>query len=337
MTRGAGTRRQRDDRLAIRFAPRLSEKPCTDSERAQRWRLSLASLLFLTVLLSDHLWLCAEAKLTGTRDERPHGGPGPGPRGNPAETRLAAADADLVCAALASGPANVSALRLSFCDAYSLRDLFRGAPGPDSLNCSLEAARCSLCVQAYQRYDQHAQEKYEEFEALARRYQTDVYSTRTCMEECKVVYKSWLCSQYFQTSQSSCHQKILCERYCLEVQQSCPFILPDNDDLIHGGTPSFICTGLGGLQPSPDAECCDVRWDSEPDSHSRGTLKWTHPSCEHRNSVTTSGAPRLGHGRLKLCLLVLALLHTVATITAAHNATALVAVFPLEDHAPQEE
>ena len=44
------------------WAPRQSDKPCADSERAQRWRLSLASLLFFTVLLADHLWLCAGAR-----------------------------------------------------------------------------------------------------------------------------------------------------------------------------------------------------------------------------------------------------------------------------------
>ncbi|OCT95390.1 hypothetical protein XELAEV_18013079mg [Xenopus laevis] len=69
MTRGAWMCRQYDDSLKICFAPRENEKPFTDSERAQKWRLSLASLLFFTVLLSDHLWFCAEATLTRTRDK----------------------------------------------------------------------------------------------------------------------------------------------------------------------------------------------------------------------------------------------------------------------------
>lgn len=59
----------------------------------------------------------------------------------------------------------------------------------------------------------------------------------------QMVYKPWLCSQYFQTSQRQCSKRIPCAQYCLEVQQRCPFILPDNDDLIQGGSPSFICTG----------------------------------------------------------------------------------------------
>ena len=59
----------------------------------------------------------------------------------------------------------------------------------------------------------------------------------------QTAYKPWLCAQYFPTTQQSCQRKVPCHQYCLEVQQSCPFILPDNDDLIHGGSPSFICTG----------------------------------------------------------------------------------------------
>lgn len=65
---------------------------------------------------------------------------------------------------------------------------------------------------------------------------------RLCLPT-QMVYKPWLCSQYFQTSQRQCSKRIPCAQYCLEVQQRCPFILPDNDDLIQGGSPSFICTG----------------------------------------------------------------------------------------------
>ncbi|KAG7467469.1 hypothetical protein MATL_G00153920 [Megalops atlanticus] len=140
------------------------------------------------------------------------------------------------------------------------------------------------------------------------------------------VYKPWLCSQYFRMTQMHCSNKIPCKQYCLEVQQRCPFILPDNDDLIHGGSPSFVCTGLlENYQASAETEteCCDVRWDFKPDSRSRGTAHRTHPSCHHRTSVTTSAAARLCNSRLKLCVLVLVLLHTVVTLTAAQNSTGL--------------
>uniref|UniRef100_H3D8U2 Family with sequence similarity 155 member A n=1 Tax=Tetraodon nigroviridis TaxID=99883 RepID=H3D8U2_TETNG len=163
-----------------------------------------------------------------------------------------------------------------------------------------------------------------------------------CERICRTVYKQWLCSQYFQTTQVHCSRRIPCGHYCLQVQQRCPFILPDNDDLIHGGSPSFICTGLLEDHPSgvdPGAECCDVRWDLKVESRSRGTLRRTHPPCQHRTSLSSSAACRLCNSRLKLCLLVLVLLHTVASLTASHNATGmgLPAITSLEESPANEE
>ncbi|XP_041940549.1 transmembrane protein FAM155A [Alosa sapidissima] len=395
MTRGARTCRQQDDGLNIWFAPRENEKPFTDSERAQRWRLSLASLLFITVLLSNHLWFCAEAKLTRTRDKRQeessdsmdtkeytnHSHSPPSSHhsysgltatnkdaifiGNstPPLWRLETChpdsvskncftflDAKAVCSGLSeeggtrSAEWNLSDLYLSFCNSYSLLDLFSGFSRQDSLNCSMavagDPAGCKRCLQAFQLSDQQAQENYEEFELLIHKYETDVYSVRTCMEECKTVYKPWLCSQYFQTTQMHCSNKIPCRQYCLEVQQRCPFILPDNDDLIHGGSPSFRCPGLSKNQHTQsETECCDVRWIIHSDNSSVGTLKRSHPSCQHRNSLSSSAASRLCNSRLKLCLLVLVLLHTVATLTASHNATglSLPTISPLDENSNANE
>lgn len=385
MTRGAGTGWQQDDDDGFQIwlePPRDHQKPFTDSERAQRWRLSLASLLFLTILLSDHLWFCAEAKLARTRDkfspsrllspqthsahsslrEKPHAIF----IGNSSERlwRLEArhqeslpqncftfADADHLCSGLSSPDgspaANMSDFYLSFCNSYSLLDLFNGSTSPDNLNCSLDVladgdtARCSLCVQAYQRYDQHAHEKYEDFELLTQKYEPGAYSVRTCMERCKTAYKPWLCAQYFPTTQQSCRRKVPCHQYCLEVQQSCPFILPDNDDLIHGGSPSFICTGLLG-DPSSDSEakCCDVRWDSILDNPSGETLQRTASSCQPEGaSITSAANPRSCSGRLKICLLALVLLHTVIIISASHNSTlvGMAAILSPEESASNEE
>ncbi|KAM3857023.1 NALCN channel auxiliary factor 1-like, partial [Diretmus argenteus] len=156
-----------------------------------------------------------------------------------------------------------------------------------------------------------------------------------------MAYKPWLCAQYFPTTQQSCKKKVPCHQYCLEVQQSCPFILPDNDDLIHGGSPSFICTGLLGEHPSgSEAKCCDVRWDSNVDNPSGGTLKRTAPPCRPEGaSVTSAATPRLCSGRLKICLLALVLLHTVIIISASHNSTwvGMAAIFSPEESASNEE
>lgn len=215
MTSGTRKSRQRDDGLTHRLEPRENEQQSADSERAQRWRLSLASLVVFAALLSDRPRFCAEAKLIRSRDEEPARIALPrdaisvGNTSQPAwrletchangasRSCFTFADADDLCAGLSGPDVNPSDLYLSFCNTYSLMDLLYGWTNPDNLNCSVNAlvsddpSRCSLCVQAYQRYDVHAQEKYEEFESMTERYETDAYSVRTCMDECKVGSRKW--------------------------------------------------------------------------------------------------------------------------------------------------
>ncbi|XP_063809263.1 NALCN channel auxiliary factor 1 [Pseudophryne corroboree] len=394
MTRGAWMCRQFDDSFRICFAPRENEKPFTESERAQKWRLSLASLLFLTVLLSDHLWFCAEAKLTRTRDKE-RGPPmspimaalsgggrslsptpnSPSPHslrpgntaiflGNstkppvwrretchphsPAGQCFIVGDAESVCRNLSEGARNKPSLfhfshfYLPFCNSYTLSDLFSGLQSPDThAALSGDGAACRRCVQEYRGHDQHAQEKYHEFEIVLQKYlQSDEYSVKSCSEDCKTVYKSWLCSQSFEVTQFECINKIPCKQYCLEVQTRCPFILPDNDDVVYGGLSSFICTGLYENYPTnAEPECCDVRWELSTDNESKGTQKPHDSMLCHRTSLTASSASRLCNSRLKLCVLVLILLHTVLVVSAAQNSTGLgfENIRILEDHSTNEE
>ncbi|EHH58701.1 hypothetical protein EGM_08614, partial [Macaca fascicularis] len=248
MTRGAWMCRQYDDGLKIWLAaPRENEKPFIDSERAQKWRLSLASLLFFTVLLSDHLWFCAEAKLTRAREPSwpallasmgesspaaqahrllsasssptlPRNSAKPVwrletcyPQGASSGQCFTVENADAVCArnwsrGAAGGDGqevrskhptplwNLSDFYLSFCNSYTLWELFSGLSSPNTLNCSLdvvlkeggEMTTCRQCVEAYQDYDHHAQEKYEEFESVLHKYlQSEEYSVKSCPEDCK--------------------------------------------------------------------------------------------------------------------------------------------------------
>uniref|UniRef100_A0A8D0AT85 NALCN channel auxiliary factor 1 n=1 Tax=Salvator merianae TaxID=96440 RepID=A0A8D0AT85_SALMN len=154
------------------------------------------------------------------------------------------------------------------------------------------------------------------------------------------VYKAWLCSQYFKVTQSHCNNTIPCKQYCLEVQTRCPFILPDNDDVIYGGLSSFICTGLYDNYPTnAEPECCDVRWELLSDNQSKGTIKTSDSMMCHRTSLTVSSASRLCNSRLKLCVLILILLHTVLTVSAAQNSTelGLGSITTLEDNSTNEE
>nr|KAF6368385.1 family with sequence similarity 155 member A [Myotis myotis] len=153
-----------------------------------------------------------------------------------------------------------------------------------------------------------------------------------------IVYKAWLCSQYFEVSQLNCRKTIPCKQYCLEVQTRCPFILPDNDEVIYGGLSSFICTGLyETFLTNDEPECCDVRRQEQKNNPSKGMVD-NSGSC-HRTSLTVSSATRLCNSRLKLCVLVLILLHTVLTASAAQNTTALSfgGINTLEESSANEE
>uniref|UniRef100_A0A5F9C8M1 Family with sequence similarity 155 member A n=1 Tax=Oryctolagus cuniculus TaxID=9986 RepID=A0A5F9C8M1_RABIT len=157
----------------------------------------------------------------------------------------------------------------------------------------------------------------------------------------QIVYKAWLCSQYFEVTQLNCRKTIPCKQYCLEVQTRCPFILPDNDDVIYGGLSSFICTGLyETFLTSDDPECCDVRREEPAQGPARAAAaaQGRRALCPGP-SLAPSSATRLCGGRLKLCVLVLMLLHTVLTASAAQSAAALSlrGLPALDDNSTNEE
>ncbi|MEJ1281428.1 transmembrane protein 28 [Cricetulus griseus] len=367
------------------WAPRPSDKPCADSERAQRWRLSLASLLFFTVLLADHLWLCAGARprarelsstmrppwgagrnrqpvppravpllpppspgessaSSGTCSPRysnltkaaPAAGPGPVCGGVPEPTGLDAACTKLeylqslfepttpapplrppdspsrTPAEFPSAKKNLLKghfrnFTLSFCDTYTVWDLLLGMDRPDSLDCSLDTLlgdllavvaspgsgtweACSNCIEAYQRLDRHAQEKYDEFDLVLHKYlQAEEYSIRSCTKGCKAVYKAWLCSEYFSVTQHECQHWVPCKQYCLEVQTRCPFILPDNEEMVYGGLPGFICTDTSPRLCTTQLSALPGQWKS-PNCLSRT------PAAGWRCGSSYPGGRRQGDG-----------------------------------------
>ncbi|ELR56065.1 Transmembrane protein FAM155B, partial [Bos mutus] len=192
---------------------------------------------------------------------------------------------------------------------------------------------CSNCIEAYQRLDRHAQEKYDEFDLVLHKYlQAEEYSIRSCTKGCKAVYKAWLCSEYFS------------------VQTRCPFILPDNEEMVYGGLPGFICTGLLDTSPKrPETKCCDVQWiscesekkfkESEaPKTHHQQfhhsyfhhyhqQYHHYHPRHEppgrrlgHKPSLLpVSGGSRLSPSRIRLYILVLVLLHTMVSFSSSQS------------------
>nr|XP_060611967.1 NALCN channel auxiliary factor 2 [Anolis sagrei ordinatus] len=198
-------------------------------------------------------------------------------------------DPEAVCGLSPAAPPDLAAFRLPFCAAYSLWDLLHGMARPEGLDCAALLLRprpahqgpqgpplgdwapaCAACLEAYLRLDAHAREKHAEFAALLARlpqahhhHHQGAYSVRACLQDCQAAYKAWLCSEYFQVAQLGCAHRVPCQQYCWAVQSKCPFVLPDNDQLIYGGLPGFLCTGL--MEPpllEQEAKCCALQWDS---------------------------------------------------------------------------
>ncbi|XP_053229013.1 NALCN channel auxiliary factor 2-like [Podarcis raffonei] len=176
------------------------------------------------------------------------------------------------------------------------------------------------------------------------------------------VYKAWLCSEYFNVTQLQCQHRIPCKQYCLEVQTRCPFVLPDNDELIYGGLPGFICTGLlESNLPEQEAKCCDMLWDScnhHPDYSCNTSAKsiesesfhdqlrdiphhhhhvhqqrqqhynlyYHHTQYQHQHHpslLPVSAGSHLSSGKIRFCVLVLMLLHTMVSFSSVPSSTGL--------------
>ncbi|XP_041741859.1 transmembrane protein FAM155B-like [Coregonus clupeaformis] len=125
----------------------------------------------------------------------------------------------------------------------------------------------------------------------------------------------------------------------------CPFVLPDNDDLVYGGQSSFICTGLlENHLTNADPECCDIRWSGCDPSVGAACALTQLPgssSWQRRSSPPVSAASRLCSSRLRLCVLVLILLHTVVSFSTVQSSCAVgleaMVPLPLEESSAREE
>ncbi|XP_055055657.2 NALCN channel auxiliary factor 2 isoform X1 [Misgurnus anguillicaudatus] len=392
--------RKLDAEVEICCLTEPNDKPCAEPEKVQRWRMSLASLLFFTALLSDHLWLCAGGKprsrdrthrrtwsnashdaQTGLRDEdcgvllsnltenRPECVDADARRREPLESACSTlyrqknssvSSFYSVPVPTVSPHAVLEYFRnfsLSFCDVLTIADLLESMASPQGLDCSLanvirdlfsggpeDGDVCSACVHEYVLLDQHAQEKYEEFDILSRKYIADDYSVRAQAHLCQAVYKAWLCAEFFPVPQRQCERWLPCKRYCGEVTASCPFILPDNDRLLYAGLPSFLCAGLQEeYLASQGPQCCDVRWNGCDSAVGAACALTRFPGSFSLHRRLSSGAVsytnRLHGSKLKLCVLVLFLLHTVISITTLQhcNTGSLENIVPLEEVPVREE
>uniref|UniRef100_UPI00358EC8BC NALCN channel auxiliary factor 2-like n=1 Tax=Myxine glutinosa TaxID=7769 RepID=UPI00358EC8BC len=299
----------------------VSEKPCAESERTQRWRRCLANLLFFTVLLSHHLWCSAEGKLAGhchgqgdqeSKRRSPNSSrefdfhsPWPKERSDPSWTN--------VLGGRNASPVRNFISKLTFVNgSTSGRPRSRAGSGfnPHSLTAKFfcNFSTLSHCpagprepldrgcpIHLLLRVDSETRAQYQQFVLVLDKYQQpESYSVQACLPRCKLAYKAWLCSYMWHDLPNECHPPISCPHLCWDVQSSCPYLPPDSKDrMVYGGLSSFICTDPheGDGQVAPDADCCDVRWTS-----SRSTSPWSQTTI----SLATNPQPTPSHSLTSL-------------------------------------
>nr|CAB3262972.1 uncharacterized protein LOC100186046 [Phallusia mammillata] len=104
--------------------------------------------------------------------------------------------------------------------------------------------------------DYTAYQAYVVFRNMFRKYATpDNYSIKGNESECLHSYKSWICAQrhklYGTDGNGTRAPLVPCDRYCREVEASCPFFRIFNRTKLRGGQPTFICKGYDIENPAP--------------------------------------------------------------------------------------
>ncbi|XP_078738947.1 NALCN channel auxiliary factor 1-like [Lampetra fluviatilis] len=209
---------------------------------------------------------------------------------------------------------------------------------------------CRACLAEFVRRDAEARGKHREFEEMMAKY-VPRGSLPGWTPRCKSEYRRWLCAELLAVAQSGCVSPRPCRLHCLAVLGACPFILPDSDDHLHGGLPGFLCPdfpGRGSPNPTHEPLCCDWWPDSVPAlptqrqqqgqqeqqavtgaaAASEEEVPSSSSSPTSSSSSSSSSPPPPSSracrpccsSRLRLCALVLALLHAVVTVAALGHA-----------------
>ncbi|XP_077987556.1 NALCN channel auxiliary factor 2-like [Glandiceps talaboti] len=213
----------------------VAERPYL--ELLQRWRLSLASLLFFTILLSNQdignvfAWrTCSRTTYTdyipkcNIEDQCFH---------------LTSESVDDIC----NHRGTELDIRLQFCTSIPFSNLFVNA----SENCtSLQHNKeCRTSLRTLQETDSKAEQLFGDFSDILGRYDCiDGFSTMYRCSDCLTAYKEWICATEFSFYESGKAVKP-CINTCHRVAARCPYLLPN---ITYTGLPVFLCPDFAGYQ-----------------------------------------------------------------------------------------
>ncbi|XP_006822951.1 NALCN channel auxiliary factor 2-like isoform X2 [Saccoglossus kowalevskii] len=227
-------------------------------EVLQRWRLSLASLLFFTILLSNHdlchifAWQTCSSPSISEYFERFIQLPPSNDTGW--ENQCFHFSDDLVMDLCNQTLTHRTQLlqyiqdnvRLRFCTSIPFLNLFSNSK-ENCLTLS-DPQECSVCMHTLQQNDSAVRTMFGYFADILDRYDcNDSFSVLWQCEDCLVAYKDWMCAMELGFYENG--EKVLpCLDICHKVAAQCPYLLPN---FTYTGLPVFFCPDYRDLKFNP--------------------------------------------------------------------------------------
>ncbi|XP_070538998.1 NALCN channel auxiliary factor 1-like [Ptychodera flava] len=223
----------------------VAERPY--QELLQRWRLSLASLLFFTILLSNQdlgnvfAWrTCSSTSIPeyfvplpcnnnlGIDEQCFH---------------LTGEFVDDLCNITAECRTKQRDIRLPFCTSIPFSNLFADS----SENClSLsQPEECRTCLHNILANDTSVKMIFQDFTDIIGRYDCDHgFSDIFGCDDCLIAYKEWICATEFRFYENG---ELIrpCFETCGKVAARCPYLLPN---ITYTGLPTFVCPGVRNIK-----------------------------------------------------------------------------------------
>jgi len=192
-------------------------------------------------------------------------------------------------------------MRLGFCSQYSVWKAL-GAAASEELVSTPDTTRCAEIVRTINDWDRLAQQLYDEFDFILTRYDcNNGYSNRWNCSDCKEAYREWLCAMLVPFHVGS-HKVRPCRSVCHQVEQQCPYFLPDTK-LQYAGEPTFACidpvmTEVPEMVPLlviADPPNCYLPCHLEPSNLVSSSTTWLHVwnSSQSENSTTNTSETTL--------------------------------------------
>lgn len=247
----------------------MFEKPIRDV--LQRWRISLASLLFFITMVTETSGITLKLSTPRILEEVFSIQPT-----NHVYSRHQCLslrrEYDLCDLTLDVRQEQMRNLHLKFCDLYPLYSIVNSRTRECIVNGTPK--ECRQCLRELEQLDADVDSMFCGFDDLIDRYDcAQPFASKWTCADCAESYKNWLCAMHVPYYVGD--EKVLpCVEFCVNVEEICPFFRPQIL-VTHAGDPSFICK-------DPDIVSRDVLlYGEEPSCYKLCHLRMPHTMDEH--------------------------------------------------------